>query len=107
MVDFVTPGALAFRLAVEPVALPVALVADDPDAEFLELLLHAAARPTTPTSATPLFQRAPDLRDVRRVSAGLAARPALLDICGVSTYFPLVPGCARGPPSVHVQATDL
>jgi hypothetical protein len=67
MVDFVTPGALALRLAADPVEPAGALVADDPDEELLELLLQAAASPAIAARAKPFFQNPPDLR-VRRVS---------------------------------------
>jgi hypothetical protein len=65
MVDLLTPGALALSPAADPVDPAGALVPDDD--EFLELLLHAAARPATAARAKPFFQNPPDLR-VRRVS---------------------------------------
>jgi hypothetical protein len=69
MVVLLTPGALALSPA-EPVPLPVD-VPDDPDDEFLELLLHAAARPTTASNAALVFHNPADRRRTARSAGAL------------------------------------
>jgi hypothetical protein len=96
MVDFVTPGALALRLAADPVEPAGALVADDPDEEeFLELLLQAAARPAIAARARPFFQ-----------SPRVGRVPPALDTCRESIEVPPLSG-VRLCAAVDMKATDL